>query len=368
MAETGCLAFCRGPLHRLGTLVYLKWRQPKPVQPIAAVPLTAPSGWADYPAISPDGSRVVSEWTGEQHFTAFDLYVKTIGNENLLRLSNDPAVHRAPTWSPNGTQIAFQRVAKDGGGIYVVPAQGGATRKLRSTNASFDRSMRVSWSPDDRTIAFADSLFPVATSGFTFFPSRHCRALQSSTTTNASKKYCRRSRPTEGSWPMRVRFLHVKVSLVCLSLPRMAARRRSSRKYLEWLPDSKTLLFVEKHTSIEHAVLRELDLGNVRDRMVDAESHFSEAFSANGNLLAYVVNSGAKNNIWRGDLQHPDAPLVKLISTTRDQFCPRYSPDEKHIAFGSNRGGPNEIWMSDPDGQNVVQLTNLKDLTAGSPS
>src|SRR6516165_2337595 len=103
-----------------GTFAYLKSRSPKPVQPLTAVPLTALPGWADFPAVSPDGSRIVFEWTGEQNFTAFDLYVKTIGNENLLRLTNDPAVHLAPTWSPVGTQIAFQRVAKDGGGIYVV--------------------------------------------------------------------------------------------------------------------------------------------------------------------------------------------------------------------------------------------------------
>jgi len=151
-AGTVCIA--------LGTLAYLKWGQPKPVQPLAAVPLTALPGWADFPAISPDGSRVVFEWTGEQQFAAFDLYVKTIGNESLLRLTNDPAMHLAPTWSPDGTQIAFQRVAEDRGGIYVVPAQGGAVRKLRSTNASFDRSMHISWSPDGKTIAFADSPFP----------------------------------------------------------------------------------------------------------------------------------------------------------------------------------------------------------------
>jgi Tol biopolymer transport system component len=151
--------------------------------------------------------------------------------------------------------------------------------------------------------------------------------------------------------------------------PRIVKETSGWLKGLEWLPDSKTLLFAEWQTGLEHAVLRELDLahGSVRDRMAGPDSAFSEAFSANGGRLAYVVNSVAKNNIWRGDLLHPDAPLVKLISTTRDQSCPQYSPDGKHIAFSSDRGGPPEIWMSDSDGQNVVQLTNLKSLAAGSP-
>ena len=76
----------------LGTLAYVKWRRPSGLPPLAAVPLTALPGWADFPVLSPDGTRVAFEWNGEQQFTAFDLYVKTIGNENLLRLTNDPCV------------------------------------------------------------------------------------------------------------------------------------------------------------------------------------------------------------------------------------------------------------------------------------
>jgi len=359
----------------VGTLAYLKWRQPNPVQSLAAVPLTVLPGWADYPAISPDGSRVVFEWTGEQHFTAFDLYVKTIGNENLLRLTNDPSVHLAPTWSPDGTQIAFQRVAKDSGGIYVVPALGGAVRKLRSTNASFDRSMHVSWSPDGRTIAFADSPFP---GGHKRLQLLSLETLQSTQIEHDDKcieevlpafspdgkqlAYACSLSSREGEFGLSVATADGRA-------PRIIKESSGWLKGLEWLPDSKALLFAESPTGMEPAILRELDLanGSVRDRMAGPDSAFSEAFSANGGRLAYVVNSGRKNNIWRGDLLQRGAAPVKLISTTRDQFCPQYSPDGRRIAFASNRGGSPEIWMSDSDVQNVAQLTDLKSLATGSP-
>jgi len=364
----GCIA--------VGTVAYLKWDRPNPVQPLAAVPLTALPGWADFPAISPDGSRVVFEWTGEQQFAAFDLYVKTIGSENLLRLTHDPATHLAPTWSPDGTQVAFQRVAKDSGGIYVVPAQGGAVRKLRSTNASFDISMHISWSPDGKTIAFADSPFP---GGHKRLQLLSLETLQSTPIEHDDKcaeevlpafspdgrllAYACALASREGEFAL-------SVATADGHAPRIIKDSSGWLKGLGWKADGKTLVFTENHTGEDHAVLRELNIenGTVRDRTFSGNSAFSDAFSVGAGRLAYVLNSGGHDNLWRADLQHPSAPPVKLISTTRDQSCPQYSPDGKHIAFTSNRGGPPEIWMSDADGQNIVQLTDLKGLATGSPT
>ena len=117
-------------------------------------------------------------------------------------------------------------------------------------------------------------------------------------------------------------------------------------------------------------MLRELDVANrsVRDRMVGPNSPFSENFTTRAGRLAYVVNSGGHHNVWRGDLRHPNTRPEKWISTTRDQFCPQYSPDGKHLAFASNRGGPPEIWLSNADGQGIMQLTNLRGLATGSPT
>ena len=50
-------------------------------------------------------------------------------------------------------------------------------------------------------------------------------------------------------------------------------------------------------------------------------------------------------------------PPAKLISSTRIDSNPEYSPDGKRIVFNSHRSGAQEIWIADADGTNPQQLT-----------
>ena len=122
----------------LGAVGIYRWLRPQPPQEqanLTPVPFTALPGQATSPAFSPDGSRIAFAWNGDPKGGAkgFDLYVKAIGSETLLRLTQHPSEWISPTWSPDGTQIAFHRVDGADTGIYVVPALGGPERKLRST-------------------------------------------------------------------------------------------------------------------------------------------------------------------------------------------------------------------------------------------
>ena len=75
----------------------------------------------------------------------------------MLRLTNHPSEWISSTWSADGTQIAFHRLAGDDTGIYVVPALGGPERKLLATHTPYTVAAPISWSPDWKWLAFTDS-------------------------------------------------------------------------------------------------------------------------------------------------------------------------------------------------------------------
>ena len=114
------------------------------------------------PSLSPDGQQLAFTWnrgTGSQ----FSIYVKLIGTEELLRLTKQASIDFNPVWSPDGRYIAFCRIQKGETGIYIIPAIGGAERRVREAHweqQDFNDVLwlggRLSLSPDGKVLAFSD--------------------------------------------------------------------------------------------------------------------------------------------------------------------------------------------------------------------
>jgi Tol biopolymer transport system component len=354
-------------------IAYLRWKPAPEVPNYQPVQLTA-LGYTDCPALSPDGTRLAFAWNGEQtpHPETVGLYVKNIGSETAQRLSGPPGL-LFPAWSPDGSQIAFHRLTKGGGGIYVVPSQGGPEKKLYSTHAAFGRTMAIAWSPDGKHIAFADAPFSGG----------HYALNLLSVDTLEVKQIEHNDRCVDEGGPT---FSHDGKYLAYACFPTgagfaiaMVTSAGTGVQILKefpgyinglaWTGDNKRLLFTQLQNGAEHGVLSELSVkdGSVRDLPFGQDWGGPLSISARGDRVAFAVSSGGNDNIWRADLSHPQDPPIESISSTRGQFGPQYSPDGSRIVFGSNRTGPNEIWLSDAGGGNLVQLTNLRQSGTGTP-
>jgi serine/threonine protein kinase len=338
------------------------------VEPLALkpVPFTTYQGHEDSPTFSPDGSQIAFEWDGnpETGSKGYDLYLKAIGSETLVRLTHHPSEWISPAWSPDGTQIAFHRLSGADTGIYVVPALGGPERKLRSTRLQYFVGAPISWSPDGKWIAFGEA-DPAGSTDRIFLlsletletrqvpPNPKCALEAWPTFSHAGDRLaysCITSRGIAGGFELySVAPLGGEPKLITAYSPAVGGITWSA-------DDTRLLLPLPSDTGY---VLNEVTLADGSFRRLDFGVAVAwPAVSPKGGKLAYSSSSG-KNNIWRKNLLHPDAPSVKLISSTRDQDDAQYSPDGKHIAFQSDRSGSTEIWMSDSDGNSLVQLSKL---------
>jgi Tol biopolymer transport system component len=108
--------------------------------------LTEAAGEETGPTISPDGSTVAY---ATRVNGSWDIYSQRVGGRNAAPVVNDPARDEgAPAFSPDGSLLAFHE-SDDTGGIFVAGATGESVRRV--TDAGFDPA----WSRDGTQIAFA---------------------------------------------------------------------------------------------------------------------------------------------------------------------------------------------------------------------
>ena len=340
---------------------------------LTPVPFTALPGEETSPAFSPDGSRIAFAWNGDPASGAngFDLYVKAIGSESLLRLTQHPSEWISPTWSPDGTQIAFNRMAGADSGIYVVPALGGPERKLRSTRISWNLFSVISWSPDRKWIAFSD-----LSQG-----EDYAMVYLLSTETLETKRIPNDPKCLGQNQPA---FSHNGEYLAywCLrnalefGLDSLALARGQTKEVLTftgvangltWSADDNELIYSANSAAREGCCeLSEVTIANGLTKQFAFAGHASlPTVSTKGNNLAFASGS-ERHDIWRRDLLDPKSPARELIASTRGQGNAQYSPDGKRVVFESRRSGIFGVWVSDVDGSNLIQIST-PDNASGSP-
>jgi len=366
----GAGAFAIGVIALAAFFAY-RWRRPQPPPEgavLTAVPFTALPGWADNPAFSPDGSRIAFAWSparGTNGIDQSDLYVKALGSETRLRLTQHPSKSLSPAWSPDGTQIAFYRRADADSGIYVVPALGGPEQKLRSTEDLEDAT--ISWSPDGKWIAFADAapdgqqtrifLLSMETTATRPIPVNPACAGESNPAFSHNGLYL-------AYWCLGS---HGMAAIYAVPVPdgnpkMIAALIMAVPNGLAWSADDKKLVY--SGWKITYSTeLGEISVANGSVRQIGFDS-VRPAVSSKGKLAYGSLSIPAK--LWRGDLLQPKAPPLEFIPSSRPQYDAQYSPDGKRIVFDSLRSGPQGVWISDEGGGNLVQISDPRYMS-GSP-
>ena len=111
--------------------------------------------------LSPDGERVAFSWNGREEGW-FHVYVVSLSTRTSVKLTYGEADNLSPVWSPDGKAYCFFRVSREGGGIYVTSASGGAEKQIADVYAARLEILgrQLDWSPDGESLVVVDKESP----------------------------------------------------------------------------------------------------------------------------------------------------------------------------------------------------------------
>jgi Tol biopolymer transport system component/DNA-binding winged helix-turn-helix (wHTH) protein len=273
------------------------------------VPLTSNAGMELQPSFSPDGTRIAYVWDRADGKN-FSIYVKLIGAGDPVRITKGAERDFSPAWSPDGRWIAALRDFGPEGAIILIPASGGQHRELA----------RVTKAPPKSEACISTESPHVC--GLTYWGT-----------------------------------------------------------LLVWSPDGKYLFTSGYSKPDSPLTIIRISVETGEQRPITSppagiSGDFGPGVSRDGRELAFVRVIGAKTgDLYVLPLSGPGlsgAQPRRITFDGVDLESPAWTPDGRELIFSSNRGGRRELWRVEPSGSGKLLRVagmgeNASDL-AVSPS
>ena len=335
-------------------------------------PLTSDPGMELYCTLSPDGASVAFSWAGpnEPADAQVDLYVMPVEHGAPVRLTGGPLCDMYPAWSPDGTCLAYVRGNEMKSEICTIPAFGGIPRVLLRAEGAVHG---LDWSPDGTHLTYAAR---AGSNGAVQINLLSLDSLEEYVLTAPPSHYQGDLMPAFSPDGGTVAFIRMsdagqqEVQLVSVSggEARTLALEQDHVAGIDWISDRELILSASPSTAYELWRVA-LDSGERHLLTMAKGTAISPSVARGGERLVYSEIS-YNCDIWRRDLDAERGcigPQAPLISSTRNDHSPRWSPDGSAIAFVSDRSGASELWVSNADGSGAHKLTNQGATSAMSP-
>ena len=359
----------------LATLFWISaTRQPQASASPYISPLLSLPGIEFYPAFSRDGRFIVFSWNedaGNDH----NIYYIDL-NEGVQprphRISRNPHVESHPVWGPDSREVAFLRipeVAEERYHVIVASVENGSEREVGRAWGGLD------WSPDGSFLAVADNDRPGESTGIYLISrdGKYRRALSKPKPEDKTFESAPRFSP-DGKSLAFIRWSsdhHSDIFLidVATGATRQLTYDQRPIRTLAWNVNGEEIIFVSKME--ESQQFWRISSQGGKPALVYGSPHDISSshitISPKDGAIAYTT---ALEDI---DIHLDNSPSSAAsaitpctIKSSKADFGPSFSPDNRLVLFESTRSGATEIWLANADCSGQRPLTTLNKPQIGS--